>query len=529
MTGKNHIGFALSSKGESTFQAVDPANGQLMDPYFYSANVDEINTAVDLAVSAFPLFSRLSISRRAKFIREIGVEILNDSDSILARYVCESGLSKLRGQAELRRTVFQLNSYAEALLKGEILGLSIDFADDQVVPPRPDLRKMNMAIGPVVVFGASNFPLAYSTAGGDTASAFAAGCPVIVKAHPLHPGTSELVATCIARAAKRTDMPEGVFSHLLDSGFEVGQQLVMHSGIKAVGFTGSFRGGMALAELANKRKEPIPVFAEMGSVNPLIILPSVLSLEMDDVTTKIAHSVTNDAGQFCTKPGIVFLERGQKMDQVALELIRKIKNTEPKTMLGAEIHSAFNSGIDAFSKLLEYQASLTEEAIPYGSAAPAAFEIDQDRFMQEERFYQELFGPYTLIVRYKDDKGLHACLNRLRGQLTCAVFGAVEELRSQTELLILLQENAGRVIVNGVPTGVSVCPSMHHGGPYPATTDARFSAVGSDAIARFLRPVCFQNYPQELLPEVLRDINMYNLYRRVNGELCKDHVVHKKD
>jgi 2,5-dioxopentanoate dehydrogenase len=529
MTGKNHIGFALSSKGESTFQAVDPANGQLLEPSFYSANVDEINTAVDLAASSCSSFSKLSTFRRAQFLQEIGVEILNDSESILTRYVSESGLSKLRGQAELRRTIFQLNSYAEALLKGEVLGLSIDFADDSIVPPRPDLRKMNVAVGPVVVFGASNFPLAYSTAGGDTASAFAAGCPVIVKAHPLHPGTSELVATCIARAAKKTDMPEGVFSHLLDSGFEVGQQLVMHSGIKAVGFTGSFKGGMALTELARKRKEPIPVFAEMGSVNPLIILPSVLSLEMDDVTTKIAHAVTNDAGQFCTKPGIVFLERSQKMDAVAHELIRKIKITEPKTMLGTEILSAFNRRIGALSKLLESQAPLTEETITYGSTTPAAFEIDQDHFMQDERFCQELFGPYTLIVRYKDDKGLHACLNRLRGQLTCSVFGTVEELKLQTQLLSLLQENAGRVIINGVPTGVSVCPSMHHGGPYPATTDARFSAVGSDAIARFLRPVCFQNYPQELLPEVLRDTNMYKLYRRVNGELCKDSVVHKKD
>lgn len=528
MTGKNHIGFTLSSKGSRTFQAVDPSNAQLLEPLFYSANAEETNTAVDLAVNACSSFSKLSVFRRAEFLKEIGVEISVDSQLILARYVCESGLSELRGQTELRRTIFQLNSFAEALLTGEVLALSIDIADDQILPPRPDIRKMNVAVGPVVVFGASNFPLAYSTPGGDTASAFAAGCPVIVKAHPLHPGTSELIATCIKRAAIKTDMPEGVFSHLFDSGFEVGQQLVMHSGIKAVGFTGSYNGGMALAELARKRKEPIPVFAEMGSVNPLVILPSALSL-MDDITTKIAHAVTNDAGQFCTKPGIVFLDSSQKMDAVAHELIRKIKITESKTMLGANFLSAFNRGIGAVSKLLKSQAPHTEESIKYGSATPAAFEIGQDRFVRDERFYQELFGPYTLIVRYKDLNGLHACLNRLRGQLTASVFGSEEELRSQTELLSLLQENAGRVIVNGVPTGVSVCPSMHHGGPYPATTDARFSAVGADAITRFLRPVCFQNYPQELLPEFLRDANVHNLYRRLNGVLCKDHVVHKKD
>ncbi len=528
MTGRNHIGFALSSLSNNCFHAVNPATGQKLDSHFYVAGSLEIEQAVRLAVEAFPVFSRISILRRAEFLKSIGEEMILEKEKILERYILESGLSRKRGELELQRTIFQLRSYADDLLKGEVLGISIDISDSHEHSPRPDIRKMNVAIGPVVVFGASNFPLAYSTAGGDTASALAAGCPVIVKAHPLHPGTSFLVAQTIVKAARRTEMPEGVFSHLFDNGFEVGKQLVSHEGIKAVGFTGSFKGGMALVDLANKRKNPIPVFAEMGSVNPVIVLPSALKMDPSETASKIASSVTNDAGQFCTKPGIVLVKKEKELDEFVKELSEKVKEAVPRTMLSDSIYLTFNNTIQSFKDSMQSKQSSTHD-FRVGQGVPAVLELEQLEFLSDQKYSGEIFGPATVIVRYDNDEGLELCLNQLSGQLTCSVFGDLEELQARSVLLLRMQEIAGRVIVNGVPTGVTVCSSMHHGGPFPAASDSRFTAVGSDAIKRFLRPVAFQNFPSSLLPDLLQDENPLKVIRRINGRLSEDALVHKKD
>ena len=528
MTGRNHIGFALSSLSDNCFQAVNPATGQKLDSHFYVASTLELEQAVELAVRAFPVFSRISILRRAEFLKSIGEEILLEKEEILDRYILESGLSRKRGELELQRTIFQLCSYADDLLKGEVLGISIDISDSHEHSSRPDIRKMNVAIGPVVVFGASNFPLAYSTAGGDTASALAAGCPVIVKAHPLHPGTSFLVAEAIVRAARRTEMPEGVFSHLFDDRFEVGKQLVSHDGIKAVGFTGSFKGGMALVDLANKRKNPIPVFAEMGSVNPIVVLPSVLNMDPIEVASKIALSVTNDAGQFCTKPGIVLVKREIALDGFVMDLCEKVKEALPRTMLSDSIYLTFNNTIQSLNDSVQLKQRSAPN-LEVGQGIPAVLELNQLEFLSDKKYSGEIFGPITVIVRYDNDEGLEQCLNQLFGQLTCSVFGSLEELQDHSVLLLQMQEIAGRVIVNGVPTGVTVCPSMHHGGPFPAASDSRFTAVGSDAIKRFLRPVAFQNFPNSLLPDLLQNENPLKVTRRINGRISENALVHKKD
>jgi 2,5-dioxopentanoate dehydrogenase len=525
MTGRSYVGFALSAETEKSFRSIDPKDNSLLYPDFYSCTLEEAERSVDLAFTAFETFSQLPWTERAFFLREIATQIENTKDKILERYTLESGLPRSRGEVEMTRTLRQLLLFAEEVESGNWTAASIDVADLTSNPPKPDLRKSSTGIGPVVVFGASNFPLAYSTAGGDTASALAAGCPVIVKAHPMHPGTSELVASAIIRAAQRTGMPEGVFSHLQDDGFEIGKFLVLHPKVKAVGFTGSVRGGRALFDLANSRVEPIPVFAEMGSVNPVIVLSGAQKTQ-GDLAAKLVHSVSSGAGQFCTKPGLIFLQRGEWTEQFLDEVEREILSKAGELMLGPGIFSRFESArkraISSNGELLgENEVSSINR--PY----PSVLKVSSNEFLRNPDLHEEVFGPFSIIVQCDSIEDIRRCTELLGGQLTASVFCSDEETAMLSGLLQLLRTKVGRVIFNGVPTGVTVCPSMQHGGCYPSTTDSRFTAVGIDAMKRFLRPVTYQNLPEELLPEELKDANPLNVLRRVNGEYTRQSLVHK--
>ena len=526
MTGQNYVGFNLSAESGKFFRAINPEDNTYLIPDFYSCSIDEADRAVVLASSAFETFSEMKRGKRAVFLREIVKEIESSRDEILERYTLESGLPHSRGEVEMKRTLAQLQYFADEVVCGNWTDASIDVADLSASPPKPDIRKSMVGLGPVVVFGASNFPLAYSTAGGDTVSALAAGCPVIVKAHPMHPGTSELVASSVIRAAKRTEMPEGVFSHLQDDGFTLGKFLVTHPLVRAVGFTGSVSGGRALFDLAVARKEPIPVFAEMGSVNPLIVLNGAQK-EQSDLAAKIVNSVSAGSGQFCTKPGLIFVEQGDTSELFFNAVEKEILNMEAELMLGPGIYSRFKSSkqhaVDGTKGKLIGSRGVKFPNKPF----PNVLQVQSDEFLTNPFLHEEVFGPFSVIVQCRSVDEIEQCVQCLGGQLTASVFCSDEESLSLGGLLVCLRSKVGRVIFNGVPTGVTVCPSMHHGGCYPSATDSRFTAVGIDSMKRFLRPVAFQNFPDHLLPDELKDANPLNILRRVNGEYTRQSLVHK--
>ncbi len=515
MRVKNFIGYTLSAEGNISFRTSNPSTGEGSVLEFFEATADEADRAAELAHLAFDQFNPLLPQKRAEFLIAISEEIEILGDRLIELYCFESGLSTERAEVEKKRTLVQLRSFASALVQGDWLEASIDFADPKNDPPKPDLRKMMTGIGPVVVFGASNFPLAYSTAGGDTASALAAGCPVIIKSHPLHAGTGFLVAEAIIKAAKRTNMPDGVFSNLNSSDFSIGRQLVLHPFVKAVGFTGSIAGGRALFDLAASRKEPIPVFAEMGSTNPVVIMGSALKNEAEHISTVLSSSITTAAGQFCTKPGILFVEESEYSDMFIQQLGSKIISSPAHVMLHNSIHDRFETGrntavakehLELFENKRNDQLSLGRQTLMV---------VDSSTYLKEEVLRNEVFGPFAVVVRCRDEEEIIWCLKHIEGSLTASLF--TSETPCNELLLKTLNNKAGRLIFNGVPTGVTVCPSMNHGGPYPATTDNRFTAVGIDAMRRFLRPLSFQNFPRELLPIALRNENELGINRRVNG------------
>jgi NADP-dependent aldehyde dehydrogenase len=381
---------------------------------------------------------------------------------------------------------------------------------------------MLFGLGPVVVFGASNFPLAYSTAGGDAAAAFAAGCPVIVKAHPMHAGTGELVSGAIIKAAKETGMPGGIFSNLNAQNFEVGQQLVLHPAIKAVGFTGGIQGGRALFDLAASRPEPIPVFAEMGSTNPIVIFPSALISGLDNWTSAYADSILSGTGQFCTSPGLIFLQQSSDSDRFIEVLSEKLISAEAGVMLHPDIHARFESG--KRTMLSHSERSIEKEKTDGIRGRQALMVVSAEDFIGHESLRHEVFGPFAIIILCKEEKELLTALSALNGQLTGTVLGSEKEIKDNFSVVEILKQRVGRLIFNGVPTGVEVCPSMNHGGPYPASTDARFTAVGIDAVRRFARPVVYQNCPQDLLPLELRNRNDLGIMRRINGAYSVEDV-----
>ncbi|MEM9144257.1 MAG: aldehyde dehydrogenase (NADP(+)), partial [Bacteroidota bacterium] len=435
-------------------------------------------------------------------------------------YCKETGLPEGRAKGERGRTCFQLRTFADLVEEGSWINATIDTAvPDREPLPKLDLRKMKIPIGPIAVFGASNFPLAYSTAGGDTASALASGCPVVVKSHPMHAGTGELVASAIVRAAQETGMPNGVFSNLNSSGIEVGQLLVKHPKIKGVGFTGSIKGGRALFDMAAQREEPIPVFAEMGSINPVVFLPIALKSKGKEWAKTYAGSITLGTGQFCTNPGLLLGLSDDALDGFVDSLSKEIIKIEPSCMLHPNIISKYDD-----NKRSMLNANATSVAASYSAevatnhARQAVVRVSGEAFIDNPRLHQEVFGPFSMIVECKDEEELIKVISRLEGQLTGTIIGTENELEAYENVVKTLENRVGRLIFNGVPTGVEVCPSMQHGGPYPASTDSRFSAVGIDAIQRWVRPISYQNWPNRLLPEALKNENPLAIPRLVNNK-----------
>jgi len=513
--GKNYIGFTYTAEGSKTFSTFNPKLNQVNDIKFIEVSTAEIDAAVDLATVAFERYKNTSSKEKAYFLNSIADEILALGDDLIAMYCLETGLPEGRAKGERGRTIFQLQSFADLLAEGSWVDATIDVANPDRTPfPKLDLRRLDIPLGPDVVFGASNFPLAYSTAGGDTASALAAGCPVIVKSHPMHAGTGSLVAQAIITAAKKTRMPEGVFSNLNSSGIEVGQQLVAHPKVKAVGFTGSIRGGRALFDLAAQRPEPIPVFAEMGSINPVVMLPKELEQNTAYWAAAYAQSISLGVGQFCTQPGLILSLKGMVFTNFTKLLVDETKKTTPGCMLHPDIFKGFQSHTKTSQSQLgiEVLTANTSDKTP-NVAQVSIVRVDGEVFMKNNVLHQEVFGPHTLLVECESLAQMKEIITNLEGQLTASLIATEDEAQANFEIIEALQNRVGRLVFNGVPTGVEVCNSMVHGGPYPASTDSRFSAVGVHSIKRWVRPFSFQNFPDSLLPEALKTNNPLEIKR----------------
>ena len=492
---------------------------------FTDATLNEIEEIMQDAWNAFHIYRKFSLRQRADFMRAIAIELENCGDELIQTAMRETNLPEARMRGERARTIFQLNSYGAACEKGDWLEARIDTAIPDKAPPKPDIRKMLVPLGPVVVFGASNFPFAYSTAGGDTACAFAAGCPVIVKAHPAHAGTSELVAGAILTAAEKCNMPKGIFAHVHGAGFEVGKALVMHPHTKAVAFTGSYIGGKQLFDWGNQRKEPIPVFAEMGSVNPVFLLPEKLNSSAAEIAQQYAGSITLGVGQFCTNPGIIIGIESEALNEFTSTLGKEIKNIAPAKMLHEGIIKAFNKNKQTALLQQGVETLSAVENPDSGLAGASIATATGQAFLNNPVLHQEVFGPYSIIIRCKDMKEMIEVAKNLEGQLTSTLMATENDIKENDELIEAVKNICGRFILNSVPTGVEVCLSMQHGGPFPATTDSRFTSVGADGIKRFARPIAFQNWSNNLLPDELKNENPLGIWRMVDNELTKDAVI----
>lgn len=513
-----------ATSNRNRFTATNPTSGDLLEPEYSEASAAEIDAAVTAAAGAFDDYRRTSPEQRAAFLRAIADELVDLGDILIARAHAETGLPEARLTGERARTVGQLRLFANVVEEGSWVGARIDTALPERTPlPRPDLRRMHLPLGPVAVFGASNFPLAFSVAGGDTASALAAGCPVVFKAHPAHPGTSELAARAVLRAADRTGMPAGVFGLVQGRGHEVGLGLVNHPAVQAVGFTGSLRAGRALFDAAAARPQPIPVYAEMGSVNPVFLLPSALGSGAESLAAGLANSITLGVGQFCTKPGIVVAQEGAALDDFVQQLAERIAGVAPAPMLYGGICSSYHEGVAALQDdpdvTLVASAAAPAAAERYGRAA--VFRTTAEALTRRPELREELFGPSSLVVAARDAAEMLEVARTMEGQLTATVHGTPEELAEQETLVQLLVDRAGRLIFNGFPTGVEVSHAMQHGGPYPATTAPATTSVGTAAIHRFTRAVAFQDFPDARLPAELQDANPRGIWRLVNGELSR--------
>jgi len=518
LTGDMLIGASAVPGTEDPFHAINPATGETLAPAFHGATAADIDRACLLADAAFDAFRATSPDQRARFLEAIadGIEALGDP--LIARAHAESALPVARLQGERGRTTGQLRLFAQVLRAGLWQGATLDRALPERTPPRPDLRMQKIAVGPVAVFGASNFPLAFSVAGGDTAAALAAGCPVVAKAHPAHPGTSELVGRVIRQAVADAGLPEGVFSLVTGTGHAVGTALVAHPAIQAVGFTGSRSGGLALMHVAASRAQPIPVYAEMSSINPVCLLPEALAARGKAIARELVDSLVLGVGQFCTNPGLLLAVEGPALDAFRAAAVAAIAAKPAGTMLTPGIRQAFERGV---GKLAEIEGlariGAGQPANGPNQARAAMFETTAKRFLADTRMHAEVFGPSTVLVACRDADELLAVTRHLEGQLTATVQADAGDLALAARLLPLLERKVGRVLFNGYPTGVEVCHAMVHGGPFPATSDTRTTSVGTSAIDRFLRPVCYQNVPAELLPAALQDGNPLGAWRLTDG------------
>jgi alpha-ketoglutaric semialdehyde dehydrogenase len=518
LEGKQLIGAQTVASGKETFYSFFPALAQKGDTPFYKATGEEVNTAVEKAATAFAVYRKKTGMEKAHFLERIAEEIKALGDELIETCSRETALPKARLEGERDRTVNQLKLMAALLREGSWAGARIDHADlDRKPLPKPDLRQIQIPLGPVVVFSASNFPFAYSVAGGDTASALAAGCPVIVKGHEAHPATSELTGKAVQKAAVESGMPDGVFSLLQGEGKTVGIQLVEHPLVKAVGFTGSFKGGKAIFDAAQRRPEPIPVYAEMGSTNPVFVLPRAVQERSETIAAGFAASVTLGVGQFCTSPGLLFYKNGTP--QFERQLQEKFGGTTGGVMLTEYMREAYNKSVSSRQKIRGLHVLAKGGKVDAANAVDTVlFKTTMPVIRENMELAEELFGPASMIVEATTKEELLEAARNLSGHLTATVHGTPEDLAEYADLLEVLEQKAGRVVINGFPTGVEVGHAIVHGGPFPATTDSRTTSVGSTAIYRFTRPVCYQNYPQELLPPELKDENPLGIWRFVNGQ-----------
>ena len=488
-------------------------------PSYPDTSQSALFETVQQAQAAFSFYKNSSLQQRYALLQAIADELRKETSELVAAAMRETNLPEPRLKNELGRTIFQLESYGQACAAGRWLDATIETRPN-AAGVAVNLRKTLLPLGPVVVFGASNFPFAYSTAGGDTASALAAGCTVIVKAHPAHPHTSTLAAAAIDRALVRLQLPSGIFSHVYGASFAVGEWLVKHPLVKAVGFTGSLLGGKQLFDWAQQRQSPIPVFAEMGSVNPVFLLPGQLNEKAAALAEQLAASFTLGAGQFCTKPGLLIAIHSEGLQTFEEHLRQQVTKMIPAPLLHAGIVKSFQQHRDQAL----HDASVSVLALSGQEASsiegrPTVAAVEAADWLQKPLLHQEVFGPYTLLIRCRDRAEVDAVAASLEGQLTTTIMASEEDLKQYSALVDGVKEKCGRLILNGVPTGVEVCKAMQHGGPFPATTDARFGAVGEDALRRFARPICYQNWPDALLPAELQDHNPLQIVRTVNGQL----------
>jgi NADP-dependent aldehyde dehydrogenase len=521
ITGALLIGSRDVADGR-TFRAVDPARAETIEPAFTDAGPAHVTEAASLAAAAFPIYRATTPEARATFLESIAARIEAIGDALVERAGQETGLPAARLAGERARTTGQLRLFATWIRAGGADEPRLDSPlPDRKPLPRPDLRLRHIGVGPVAVFGASNFPLAFSVAGGDTASALAAGCPAIVKGHPAHPGTSELVGRAIRDAVAEAGLPEGVFSLLSGTGNELGAALVADPRIMAVGFTGSRAGGLALCRIAAARPVPIPVYAEMSSINPVFLLPAALAARAEALAAGFVGSLTLGAGQFCTNPGLVIAVEGEGLKRFAAAAGAALEAQSAATMLTPGIAAAYRRGVEAFAGgAAVRQVARGREASGANSCRPALFSTDAATFTATPELAHEVFGAFSLIVRCADVEEMAAVARALDGQLTATLHLDPDDHPLVQDLLPVLEDKAGRILANGWPTGVEVCHAMVHGGPFPATSDPRSTSVGTLAIRRFLRPVCYQDMPDQLLPAAVKAGNPLGLPRFVDGAIA---------
>src|SRR5258708_3300320 len=525
LSGRSLIGFREAAGGGEAMYATDPSTGQRLQPAFIPASREEVELAVRLAAESFHVYGRISGRDRAALLRKIAAKIESIAGDVIERAAQETALPPARLQGEPARTVGQLRLFAQVGEEESWVNARIDRADVQRKPaPKPDIRSMLRPLGPVVVFGASNFPLAFSVAGGDTASALAGGNTVIVKAHAAHPGTSELVGRAVQESVRECGLPEGVFSLLFGSGTQIGTALMKHPLVKAGGFTGSRAAGRTLMDVAASRPEPIPFYAEMSSTNPVFILPGALRERSENIAAGLHTSFTMGAGQFCTKPGMVFMPQGANSDSFTDKLRELVEASAPFHLLTKAIHSSYDSAIaarktDAAVKLV---AEGPQAAADVGFAVSSAvFETDAASFLGSD-LDAEIFGPATLLVRHSSREHVLEIARSLKGHLTATIHGTERDLHEFADLIAILERKVGRLIFNGFPTGVEVTHAMVHGGPYPSTSDGRSTSVGSQAIFRFTRLVCYQGFPDSALPDELKDANPLRIWRMIDGQTVRE-------
>jgi 2,5-dioxopentanoate dehydrogenase len=526
--GQHLIAGQKTTSSGTPFQAINPSTSHLMEPLFHEAGGAEVNAAVVAADEAFDSLRAASVETRAKLLEVLAEKIQGLGDELLSRAQAETALPMARLQGERARAIGQCKLFANLIREGSWAQPSIDHAiPDRQPLPKPDVRRVMQPIGPVVVFGASNFPFAIGVVGTDTVCALAAGCSVVVKGHPAHPGTCELLAGCVVAALEEVGLPAGAFSLLHGKGNELGTLLVKHPLVEAVAFTGSLRGGRALFDLACSRPRPIPFYGEMGSVNPVFVLPGALQARGSQIADAYVQSVTMGVGQFCTNPALVLGVKGAELDRFVSAAAAAAEKFPPSTMLHPGICSAYEQGtkgIEATSGLSIVGKSITEPSTTATQAACVIYKTDIATLEKEEHLQHEVFGPCSIVTECSSKADLLRFARGLQGQLTATLHGTPEDLVEHADLVRILERKVGRLIFNGFPTGIEVCPSMHHGGPYPAATHSFFTSIGTASIYRFVRPVCYQNFPDDALPELITNANSYGCTRLIDGVLTKENA-----